>query len=39
MLQRLRHKNIIECYDFWENKEKRQVNFITELMSSGTLKR
>ena len=38
MLQRLRHKNIIECYDFWENKEKKQVNFITELMSSGTLK-
>ncbi len=39
MLKKLQHKNIIECYDHWEDKEKKQVNFITELMTSGTLKR
>ena len=39
MLSRLNHKHIIQFHDSWEDHEKHQVIFITELMTSGTLKR
>eukprot|EP00960_Hanusia_phi_P052402 761430-Hanusia_phi.AAC.5 len=38
MLSRLNHKHIIQFHDSWEDFEKHQVIFITELMTSGTLK-
>lgn len=38
LLQRLEHKNIINFYGSWFSKEKNQVVFITEIMTSGTLK-
>eukprot|EP00961_Rhodomonas_salina_P276439 3734752-Rhodomonas_salina.1 len=38
LLQKMRHKSIIECYHYWEDPEHEHVNFITELMTSGTLK-
>ncbi|EKX35621.1 hypothetical protein GUITHDRAFT_158726 [Guillardia theta CCMP2712] len=38
MLSRLNHKHIIQFHDSWEDHEKHQVIFITELMTSGTLK-
>ena len=38
LLQKLEHKNIINFYGSWFCKEKNQVVFITEIMTSGTLK-
>ncbi|ETN20935.1 WNK protein kinase [Phytophthora nicotianae INRA-310] len=38
LLQKLEHKNIINFYGSWFSKEKNQVVFITEIMTSGTLK-
>uniref|UniRef100_A0A7S1TGP6 Protein kinase domain-containing protein n=1 Tax=Compsopogon caeruleus TaxID=31354 RepID=A0A7S1TGP6_9RHOD len=39
-LQNLNHKNIISCYASWDsiNSNGKAINFITELMMSGTLK-
>jgi WNK lysine deficient protein kinase len=38
LLERLHHHNIISFHGSWVNREKQQVNFITEILSSGTLK-
>ena len=38
MLQTLNHDNIIGIYDSWEDEKNKEVVFITELMTSGTLK-
>jgi len=38
LLQRLSHKNIISFHGSWVNREKEQVVFVTEILSSGTLK-
>lgn len=38
LLRKLDHKNLIRFFGAWINKEKEQVVFVTELMSSGTLK-
>lgn len=40
LLRRLNHNNIIKLYDAWcsQSKGKANMDFITELMSSGTLK-
>ncbi len=38
LLQKLNHKNIISFYGSWTNREKEQVIFVTEILSSGTLK-
>ncbi|TMW62694.1 hypothetical protein Poli38472_005312 [Pythium oligandrum] len=38
LLQKLEHKNIINFYGSWFSKEKNQVVFITEIMTSGNLK-
>ena len=36
-LKNLRHQNVIDFYDQWANQKKRQIIFITECMTSGTL--
>ena len=38
LLQTLNHDNIIGIYDSWEDEKNKEVVFITELMTSGTLK-
>lgn len=38
LLERLNHKNIISFYGSWVNRELEQVIFVTEILSSGTLK-
>lgn len=38
LLQQLNHPNIIRIYDAWENPSEHTMVFITELMTSGTLK-
>ena len=38
LLKKLSHPNLIAFYGAWVNKESEKVVFITELMSSGTLK-
>lgn len=38
LLRSLQHENLITCYGAWLNKEAERVIFITELMSSGTLR-
>eukprot|EP01138_Halocafeteria_seosinensis_P015817 gb/GECG01016142.1/.p1 GENE.gb/GECG01016142.1/~~gb/GECG01016142.1/.p1 ORF type:complete len:345 (+),score=47.46 gb/GECG01016142.1/:1-1035(+) len=38
LLKRLVHTNLINFFGAWINKEKEQIIFVTELMSSGTLK-
>ena len=38
LLERLHHKNIISFHGSWVNREKEQVIFVTEILSSGTLK-
>jgi len=35
--KKIRHKHVIEFYNFWTDERKNQVVFITELMPSGTL--
>jgi len=37
LLERLHHHNIISFHGSWVNREKQQVNFVTEILSSGTL--
>ena len=42
MLKELQHPNIVKFHDYWEkrqqNKDKKSVILVTELMTSGTLK-
>ena len=38
LLKKLGHPNLIAFYGAWVNRETEKVVFITELMSSGTLK-
>ena len=38
LLERLHHQNIISFHGSWINRERQQVNFVTEILSSGTLK-
>ena len=38
LLERLHHANIISFHGSWVNREKEQVIFVTEILSSGTLK-
>jgi WNK lysine deficient protein kinase len=37
LLERLHHHNIISFHGSWVNREKQEVNFVTEILSSGTL--
>lgn len=38
LLKDIEHKNVIKYYNSWVNREKEQIIFITEIMSSGSLK-
>lgn len=38
LLERLHHRNIISFHGSWVNRERQEVNFVTEILSSGTLK-
>ncbi|KAH0462215.1 hypothetical protein IEQ34_009790 [Dendrobium chrysotoxum] len=38
LLKALKHKNIMKFYTSWVDSSKRNINFITELFTSGTLK-
>jgi len=38
LLRTLKHKNIIKFYTSWVDAEKQNINFITEMFTSGTLK-
>jgi len=38
LLERLHHHNIISFHGSWVNRAEQQVNFVTEILSSGTLK-
>lgn len=38
LLERLHHHNIISFHGSWVNREKQEVIFVTEILSSGTLK-
>eukprot|EP00339_Tiarina_fusa_P025416 CAMPEP_0117006870 /NCGR_PEP_ID=MMETSP0472-20121206/6950_1 /TAXON_ID=693140 ORGANISM="Tiarina fusus, Strain LIS" /NCGR_SAMPLE_ID=MMETSP0472 /ASSEMBLY_ACC=CAM_ASM_000603 /LENGTH=1317 /DNA_ID=CAMNT_0004708471 /DNA_START=274 /DNA_END=4227 /DNA_ORIENTATION=- len=38
LLESLHHHNIISFHGSWVNREQQQVNFVTEILSSGTLK-
>ena len=38
LLERLHHQNIISFHGSWVNRERLEVNFVTEILSSGTLK-
>lgn len=38
LLERLHHHNIISFYGSWVNRERQEVHFVTEILSSGTLK-
>jgi len=37
LLERLHHANIISFHGSWVNRERQEVNFVTEILSSGTL--
>mmetsp|Transcript_17714 Transcript_17714/g.26872 ORF Transcript_17714/g.26872 Transcript_17714/m.26872 type:complete len:1124 (+) Transcript_17714:623-3994(+) len=37
LLERLHHPNIISFHGSWVNRERQEVNFVTEILSSGTL--
>eukprot|EP00126_Sphaerothecum_destruens_P008894 Sdes_comp20378_c2_seq1m14246 len=37
-LTALNHNNIVKYYDYWIDREKRQIVVITELLTSGTVK-
>jgi WNK lysine deficient protein kinase len=39
VLKALKHKNIMSFYKWWYNEKKGQVNFISEMFASGTLRR
>ena len=36
--QDIQHKNVIKYYNSWVDREREQIVFITEIMSSGSLK-
>jgi hypothetical protein len=36
--QDIQHKNVIKYHNSWVDREKEQIVFITEIMSSGSLK-
>ena len=38
LLERLHHHNIISFHGSWVNRERQEVHFVTEILSSGTLK-
>ncbi|XP_020587016.1 probable serine/threonine-protein kinase WNK9 isoform X2 [Phalaenopsis equestris] len=38
LLKTLKHKNIMKFYTSWVDRTKRNINFITELFTSGTLR-
>ena len=38
VLSSLKHKNIMTFYDSWLDPKTQQLNFITELFTSGTLR-
>ena len=38
LLEKLNHENIISFHGSWVNREEEQVTFVTEILSSGTLK-
>jgi WNK lysine deficient protein kinase len=38
LLRDIEHKNVIKYYNSWVDREKEQIIFITEIMSSGSLK-
>jgi WNK lysine deficient protein kinase len=38
LLKDIQHKNVIKYYNSWVDREKEQIVFITEIMSSGSLK-
>lgn len=40
MLKKLQHPNIVRFYNYWETNERKKKNIVlvTELMLSGTLK-
>lgn len=39
LLRQLKHENIMKLYDSWIDDKKRTVNMITELFTSGNLRR
>jgi WNK lysine deficient protein kinase len=38
LLKDIPHKNVIKYFNSWVDREKEQIVFITEIMSSGSLK-
>ena len=38
LLKTLKHKNIIKFYNSWVDSKTKNVNFITEIFTSGTLR-
>ncbi|XP_059651205.1 serine/threonine-protein kinase WNK8-like isoform X2 [Cornus florida] len=38
LLRSLKHESIVKCYDSWIDYEKKTVNMITELFTSGSLR-
>ena len=38
ILKDIEHKNIIKYYNSWVDREREQIVFVTEIMSSGSLK-
>ncbi|KAJ6358820.1 hypothetical protein OIU76_000536 [Salix suchowensis] len=38
LLQTLKHKNIIKFYNYWVDTKNENINFITEIFTSGTLR-
>ena len=38
LLKDIEHKNIIKYHNSWVDRERQQIVFITEIMSSGSLK-
>jgi len=38
ILKDIEHKNVIKYYNSWVDREREQIVFVTEIMSSGSLK-
>jgi len=38
LIKNLQHKNILHFINGWQNKEKQEVIFITEMITGGTLR-
>ena len=38
LLKDIQHKNVIKYYNSWVDRDREQIVFITEIMSSGSLK-